>query len=325
MASTGARSTCAATVSSWAESAVSSRAMTGVTSRSSKRVTSRVHGLSGWSSAASTVPSTSSDRPAAVGERVASTSSATTVWSAETVGASSRSSAVAAAAGDSPPMSTPATTVDLGMLPWATARSIPYAAASTATAPAGTSTARRRHQGPRGPGAGSSPSGGRRSEDPVRSRPPSSCSEVLPVGRAVGLGDDDRSRLGLRQVELLRGVLVLVRERVGRPVLDAAGGGPVARRTGRRPRPWAGVAASVGPSEGTVVAGVAGVPRSGSPAPGAPSCQSRVTGRVSSASPARARAGREGPGSRRGPGWRGVLGRLSGPVGREPAVGDPVG
>jgi hypothetical protein len=125
VASTGARSTWDATFSSWAASAVSSRARTGDTSRSSKRVTSRVQGLSGWPSAASTVRSTSSVRPAAVGERAVSTSSATTVWSAEMTGSSSRSSVVAAADGDSPPMSTPATTVDLGMLPWATARSMP--------------------------------------------------------------------------------------------------------------------------------------------------------------------------------------------------------
>jgi hypothetical protein len=108
-----------------ADSAVSSRAMTGWTSRSSKRVTSRVQGFRGWSSAMSTVRSTSSVSPAAAGERVVSTSSARTARSAETTGASSRSSVVAAAAGLRPPTSTPATTVDRGMLPWATARSTP--------------------------------------------------------------------------------------------------------------------------------------------------------------------------------------------------------
>ena len=99
--------------------------MTGATSRSLNRVTSRVQGFSGWSSAASTVPSMSSAMPAVAGERAASTSSATTVWSAPTRGASSSSSALAAAAGERPPMSTPATTVERGMSPEETSRSTP--------------------------------------------------------------------------------------------------------------------------------------------------------------------------------------------------------
>ena len=125
VASTGARSTWAAMVSIWAVSAVSSAVISGSTARSLKSVTIRVHGLSGCSAAASTVPSTSSAMPAVAGERVVSTSAATTVWSAITRGARSFSSVVAASASDSPPMSMPATTVLRGISPEETSRSTP--------------------------------------------------------------------------------------------------------------------------------------------------------------------------------------------------------